>query len=358
MVARAASAAGPVLLACRQWDPRELARRLPSRGAGAWPAAPLLPSWVQCPGRVCAALAAGSGGLGPVPGVVSSPFPPSCPTFPALCVAGRSVRVSLILAHWYAIPCGLCVPRARSGCPSGIPRVSFVCVCARALAASAPPPLPGLVWRLHLARSRCWALVGPFHAVRAPPRVLPRSRAPFGFLRGRGGGPVSPLPGFGLCASLGAGQHIWGVPTPGGGGGGGGPRAVLPAGAAWGASGVGGRLTSVRPSAFPEQATKRVSLASLWPWRAWPPYRSGSCSHAVPGRGPCGVLVRWRGFACPSRFLREQAAGGVEAGPGAPPTPSPGRRGPSRGRGDRPLCFRGGGGPAPPWPADRRGGVG
>ena len=80
------------------------------------------------------------GGLGPVPGVVSLPFPPSRPVCPALCVAGRPVRVSLTLARWYAIPRGLCVPRARSGCPSGSPRVPFACVCARAPAASAPPP--------------------------------------------------------------------------------------------------------------------------------------------------------------------------------------------------------------------------
>ena len=181
-------------MACRQWDPRGLARRLPSLGAGAWRNAPLLPWRVQCPGHVCAALTAGSGGLGPVPGVVSSPFPPFRPAFPALCVAGHPVRVSPNLARWYAIPCGLCVPRARSGCPSGFPPVSFVCVCARALAASATlPPLPGLVWRTHLARSQCWALVGPFHAVRAPPRVLPWSRARFGLLGGTGGGPV-PFP--------------------------------------------------------------------------------------------------------------------------------------------------------------------
>ena len=59
-----------------------------------------------------------------MPGFLSSLFPPSRPAFSALCVAGRPVRVSLILARWYAIPCGLCVPRARSGCPPGIPRVS------------------------------------------------------------------------------------------------------------------------------------------------------------------------------------------------------------------------------------------
>ena len=126
------------------------------------------------------------GGLGPVPGVVSLPFPPSRPACPALRVAGRPVRVSLTLACWYAIPRGLCVPRARSGCPSGSPRVPFECECARAPAASAPPP-PWVVWRAHLARSRHWALVGPFHVVRAPPRVLPRSLAPSGVL---GGGAV------------------------------------------------------------------------------------------------------------------------------------------------------------------------
>ena len=212
MVARGAGAAGPVILACRQWDPLGLARRLPSPGAGAWRYAPLLPWQVQCPGRVCAALAAGSGELGPVPGVVSSLFPPARPAFPALCVAGRPLWVSLILARWYAIPCGLCVPRARSGCPSGFPRLSLVCVCARALAASAPPPLPGLVSHAHLARSQCWALVGPFHSVRAPPRVRPRSRGPFGLLGGGRPGPVSPYLAWGCAPPLGW-VRAWGPVT-------------------------------------------------------------------------------------------------------------------------------------------------
>ena len=221
MVARDAGAAGPVLLACRQWEPLGLARRLPSRGAGAWRGAPLLPWRVQCPGRVCAALAAGSGGLGPVPGFVSSPFPPSRPAFPALCVAGRPVRVSLILARWYAIPCVLCVPRARYSCPSGIPRVSFACACACAPTASAPPPpLPGSVWRAHLARSRCWAPVGPFHAVRAPSRVLPRSRALF-FLAWGGGSPVlfPPCLAWGCVPSLGRARASGVFRHRGGGGG-------------------------------------------------------------------------------------------------------------------------------------------
>ena len=161
-----------------------------------------------------------------------SPFPPVCP---ALRVAGRPVPVSLTLARWYAIPHGLCVPRARSGCPSGSPRVPFACVCARAPAASAPPPR-WVVWRAHLAQSRHWALVGPFQVVRAPSRVLPWSLAPSGVLcRGRSG-PGSPLPGLGLCAPRGAapwrscaGGRVWGM-------GGGGLCAVPPVCAAVGAS--------------------------------------------------------------------------------------------------------------------------
>ena len=143
------------------------------------------------------------GGLGAVPDVVFLPFPPSRPACPALRVAGHPVRVSLTLARWFAIPRGLCVPRARSGCPSGSPHVPFACVCARAPAASAPPP-PWVVWRARLARSRHWAPVGPFRVVCAPPRVLPRSLAPSGVLGGGRSAPGSPLPGLGLCAPCGA----------------------------------------------------------------------------------------------------------------------------------------------------------
>ena len=72
------------------------------------------------------------------PRLFHAPLP--CPALPAFCVAGRSIQVSLILARRYTVPCGLCVPRARSGCPSGLPRVPFACVCARASAASTPFP--------------------------------------------------------------------------------------------------------------------------------------------------------------------------------------------------------------------------
>ena len=84
------------------------------------------------------------GGLGPVSGVMSSPFPPSRPAFPALCVVGRSVRVSLIIARWYAIPCGLFVPWARRVALLVLPVCPLcVCVCSRSHSVRAPPPSPG-----------------------------------------------------------------------------------------------------------------------------------------------------------------------------------------------------------------------
>ena len=163
--------------------------------------------------RPCARGARGRfGGLGLVPGVVSLLFPPSRPACPALRATGRPVRVSLTLARWYAITRGLCVSRARSGCPSGSPCVPFACVCAPAPAASAPPP-PWVVWDAHFARSRHWALVGLFHVVRAPPRVLPRSLPPSGVLGGWRSGPGSPVPGLGLRAPRGAGP--WRMPCGG-----------------------------------------------------------------------------------------------------------------------------------------------
>ena len=100
----------------------------------------LLPWEVKCPGRVCAALAAGLGGrsrcwFSLIPYLASL----------AVRVAGCPVRVSLPFACRYAIPCGLCVPRARSGCPSGPRCVSVACVFARAPEAYAPLPPPLLV---------------------------------------------------------------------------------------------------------------------------------------------------------------------------------------------------------------------
>ena len=171
--------------------------------------------------------------------------------------------------------------------------------------------------------------------VRAPPRVLPRSLAPPGVLGGGAPVPVPPYLAWGCwgggraspggvpstvargvwgqalplprlpahwagcrgprstcCgrgrAGVGAllcplGLHaLWGLPAagrvrgvrvPGGGlGGGGGACAVPPVCAAGGgACRAGGRSASFRTSAFPGQATKRVSLALCCPGGAWPP---------------------------------------------------------------------------------------
>ena len=196
MVARGAGAAGPVLLACRQWDFLGLARRLPSLGVGAWRCAPLLPWRVQCPVCVCAALAAGSGGSGQYLVLCLPLFPLPAP------------RVRRCV--WRAVPSGCPLP-SLAGTPFHVvcafralgpvallvvPACPFH-VCALVLLRCPLPP-PWVVWRAHLAWSRHWALVGPFHVVRAPPRVLFRSLAPSGVLGGGRSGPGSPLLGLGL----------------------------------------------------------------------------------------------------------------------------------------------------------------
>ena len=267
MVTRGAGAAGPVLLARRQWDPRGLARRLPSLGTGAWPGAPLLPLRVQCPGRVCAALAAGSG----TPGQCLLSCPPRFP-LPAL----RVLR-----CVWRAVLSGCLLP-SLAGTPfhavcafCGLGPVALLvfpacplCVCALALRwrPPPPPPLDGV------ARVLCAVLVlGAGRAVPLGP-CLSALPAPvpcsvwFVFLRGGRPVPFPPyldggcvLPVGWACAS-GAFQRR-GV-------GGGGAVCRSPGLCGRGASGAEGRLASVRPSASPGQATKRVFWTSLWPWRA------------------------------------------------------------------------------------------
>ena len=283
--------------------------------------------------RLCVRGARGRfGGFGPVPGVVSLSFPPPRPACSALRVAGRPVRVSLTLARWYAIQRGLCVPRARSGCPSGSPRVSLSCVCARALAVSAPPPLGGVacaprvvpalgagravprgpcpsaspvpvpcaVWRAWggAVRSRfppTWLGVvgvaagrprgGAFYRCEgrlrscAPP---PPTARPLGGLPGPaihvlwaracgcGGPALSPRPARPVGAAR-RGAGPWRSCAGGRAGGGGGVRRTPQLCGRGGACRAGGRSASFRPSAFPGQATKRVSLALRCPWGAWPP---------------------------------------------------------------------------------------
>ena len=154
--------------------------------------------------RLCVRGARGRfGGFGPVPGVVSLSFPPPRPACSALRVAGRPVRVSLTLARWYAIPRGLCHPRARSRCPSGSPRVSLSCVCARAPAASAPPPLGGVA---------CAPRVVPALGAGRPLRVS--CPGPLFRLACLGGGGPVPVPPY-LAWGCGGGGALWGLRAAG-----------------------------------------------------------------------------------------------------------------------------------------------
>ena len=363
-------------------------------------------------------------GFGPVPGVVSLLFPPSRPACPALRVAGRPVRVSLTLARWYAIPRGLCFLRARSGCSSGSPRVPFACVCARAPAASAPPPLGGVVcapravpalragrpvprgpcpsacaaavpcsvWRPWGAavrslfpptwlgvvgvvegrpRGGCLPLLrgasgvrrspspdcpptGQAVGVRYPcavgagvwvwgPNTVPLACTPCGGCVPRGWLGAIPLPGLGLCAARGAGP--W-RSCAGGRPGGGGACAPCPLFARpGGGCRAGGRSASFRPSAFPGQATKRVSLALFWSWGAWPP---------IPLRFVLTRLYWARSVRRPGALVRARlfpavpvGAGGWGGGAGRAPAPLSGG-----GRGDHPPCLWGWG-PGPPRLAGR-----
>ena len=141
MVAQGSGAAGPVLLACRQWDPH---------AAGADAAEPRGRCVALCSTTALAAAVrclSGRGAhgrlgkTGPVPVLGSPPLLPPFLAPLTVRVAGCPVRVLLVLACWYAIPCGLFVPRARSGCPFGAGRAPVVCVCAPASAVCTLSPL-------------------------------------------------------------------------------------------------------------------------------------------------------------------------------------------------------------------------
>ena len=238
------------------------------------------------------------GGLGPVPGGVSLPFPPSRPACPALLVAGRPVRVSLTLARWYGLVALLVVP----ACP--LP------VCALALPRRPLFPTPRVVWCAHLARSRHWALVGPFHLVRAPPRVLPRSLALSGVLWGGAVRSRFPPTWLGLHA-------LWGLRAAGVAGGrprGGGGLPLL-----GGASGVRRRPSPDRPSSGAGSrgtATRVFRVRSVW---AWGP-STGSTACAPAGRR-CS-LWGWR-EGVPGGDAFHRCEGRLRSGAPPPPTACP-----------------------------------
>ena len=231
VVAQGAGAAGSVLLAYRQWDPLRLARTLPSRGAGAWLGAPLLPWRVQCAVRVCAALAAGLGGWGRCRVLCPPRSPPPAPRSPR-CV-------------WRVVLSGCPLPS-----PAGAP-FHAVCafrelgpvalllfpacplhVCALALSRRPRPScLPRSVWRRHLAWFWCRAPVGPFLAVCTPPRLLPRSRVPSDLFSGGAARSRSLRAWLGVLCPLAGGAVRPGL--SGAGRGGGGAACVPPPPEAW-----------------------------------------------------------------------------------------------------------------------------
>ena len=328
MVARSAGAAGPVLLACRQWDPLGLARRLPSLGVGAWRCSPLLPWRVQCPVCVCAALAAGSGGSGRylvlclsrfplpaprVPRCVWRAVPSGCPLpslagtpFHAVCAFGALGPVALLVVR--ACPlrvCALALPRRPlpppplggvACAPRAVPALGAGRAVPRGPCPSAcPAPVPCSVWRAWggAVRSRfppTWLGVAGV-AVGRPPggvpstvargvwgQALPLPRLPVHWAgcwgplstccgRGRAvvGALLCPL-GLHALWGLRAAGRVRGLRVPGGGlGGGGGVRRTARLCGRGGACRAGGRSASSRPSAFPGQATMRVSLSSFCP---------------------------------------------------------------------------------------------
>ena len=152
MVARGAGAAGPVLLACRHWDPLGLARRLPSLAVRAWRSVPLLPWRLQCPVRVCAALAAGSGGSGRYLVLWLSRFPHPAPRVPR-CV-------------WRAVPSGCPLP-SLAGTP-------FHAVCAfRELGPVALLVVPACPLRVCVLALPRRPLPPPLGVVACAPREVP-----------------------------------------------------------------------------------------------------------------------------------------------------------------------------------------
>ena len=148
------------------------------------------------------------------------------------------------------------------------------------------------MWRAHLARSRHWTLVGPFHVVRAPRRVLPRSLALSGVLGGGRFGPGSPLLGLGLWR--------WRKGVPGGGAfhccegclGSGAPPPPT-------ARPLGGLLGSATNVLWARVCGCGVPTLSPWPARSvgaacrgagpWRSCAGGRAGGGLGGGGPCAV---------------------------------------------------------------------
>ena len=224
--------------------------------------------------------------------------PPS-PALLAVRVAVCPIEVSLPLACRYVIPCGLCVPRAPSGRPSGPRRLPVASVCACAPAAFAPPPCVDVARapRAVLGQGGGRAAPGGLYPFRVP------CPGPVLCLVSSGGGGLArslrplawlwvacPLVGGPVCPGKSGARGVWGW---------GGPPSASPRGRRWvrvgrgvsGGRGRGGCSASVRPSATLVQAPRRASLASFSPWRVWSPYCSSLCPRAPVRVRPEGGTV-------------------------------------------------------------------
>ena len=158
---------------------------------------------------------------------------------------------------------------------------------------------------------------------------------------------VCPL-GLHTLWGLRAAGRVRGVRVPGGGLGGGGRAPCPPFARPGRACRAGGRSASFRPSAFPGQATKRVSLALFCSWGAWPPIPL----RFVLTRLHWARYVRRPGAFTRARLFSAVPVGAGSWGGGAGHAPAPLSGG---GEGDHPPC-RGGWGPGPPRLAGRWGG--
>ena len=197
-----------------------------------------------------------------------------CPLPPPLGGVACAPRVVPALGAGRAVPRGLC----PSACPAPVP-CSVWRAWGEAVRSRFPPTWLGVVG-VAAGRPRGGCLLplrGASGVMRSPSPDCPPT--------GRAVGVRDPR-------VVGAGVRVWGpcsVPSAGTPCGGCAPRggsvAFLCWGAGWGggvrrtprlcgrggACRAGGRSASFRPSVFPGQATKRVSLALCCPWGAWPP---------------------------------------------------------------------------------------
>ena len=299
---RGAGATRPVLLACRQWDPLGLARRLPSLGVGAWRSAPLLPWRVQCPVRVSAALAAGSGGSRPYLVLCLSRFPLPAPRVPR-CV-WRAVLSGCPLPSLAGTPFhAVCAFRELGPVAVLVVPACPLPVCALALPRRPPPPLLGDV----TCAPRAVPALGAGRAVpRDPcPSACP-ALVPCSVWRASGGAVRSRFP----PTWLGAVRPPWG-----------GSVAFVCRGAGWGGGGRAPCPLFVRtggPVGRGVALPRSVPLPSLGRQQSGCHWRRSG--HG--GRGPQTAPVRahppslgaicaasWRRLACSPRFLWEPAAG-------------------------------------------------